>query len=495
MVRQRVRLTLHIIGSLLKFFALAYIVPLVIALHYGENWQIFLYSLLITLTIGLLLEFGFKTTKVIDRSDGFTIVAFTWLLIPLFGTIPYIFVNLGFVDAFFEAMSGFTTTGATILNATGTEEFLTGTRAFLAVPAGEGGAPLVLKSVLLWRSLTQWLGGMGVVLLFIAILPRLGVGGSQLFDREFPGPLPERLRPRFSTTARLLWIIYVGFTAAQIALLHFWAKLELFDSVCIAFATMPTGGFTPTSTSIGAYDNPLAEYIIIVFMFLAGMSFITHYHVLRGNWRAIKGEEFKLYVIILAVAIALLIYSQGLSSYREGIFQAISIMTTTGFVTDNFAVWHAGARIVLLTLMFIGACGGSTGGAIKVVRFLTLMKHTRVMMRRAISPKAVIPVKLNGKPLQEGIIRDIISFIFLYILVAVAASIVLVFLDLDLETSISAVAATLGNVGPGLGNVGPHANYAGLSAAAKAILTICMWLGRLELFTAIMILFPRFWRA
>jgi len=472
MVRQRVSLTLHIIGSFLKYFALAYIVPLVTALYYGEDWRIFLYSLLVTLTTGLLLEFGFRTTRVIERGDGFTIVAFTWLLIPLLGTLPYIFLGLGFLDAFFETMSGFTTTGATILNVV--ED--------------------LPKSALLWRSLTQWLGGMGVILLFISILPRLGVGGSQLFDREFPGPLPERLRPRFSTTARLLWMIYVGFTAAEIVLLYFLARLPLFDSICVSFSTIPTGGFTPTTASIGAYANPLAEYIIMVFMFLAGMSFIIHYQFLRGNWKAIKGEEFRLYLIILAVAILLLIGSQGLSSYREGMFQAISIMTTTGFVTADFSAWHSGARIVLLALMFIGACGGSTGGAIKVVRFLTLIKHTRVMMRKAISPKAVIPVKLNQKPLSEGIIRDIISFLFLYIIVAVLASFVLCFLGLNLETSISAVAATLGNVGPGLGGVGPGSNYSLLPGGAKVILIMCMWLGRLELFTVFMIFSPRLWK-
>jgi len=474
MVRQRVRLTLHIIGSFLKYFALAYIVPLVTALYYGEDWRIFLYSLLITLTIGLLLEFGFRTEKVIDRADGFTIVAFTWLLIPLLGTLPYVFLGLGFLDAFFETMSGFTTTGATILNVV--EE--------------------LPKSALLWRSLTQWLGGMGVILLFISILPRLGVGGSQLFDREFPGPLPERLRPRFRTTARLLWTIYVGFTGAEIALLYFLARLPLFDSICISFSTIPTGGFTPTTASIGAYVNayPLAQYIIMFFMFLAGMSFILHYQVLRGNWKAIKGEEFRLYLIILAAAILLLIFSQGFNSYREGMFQAISIMTTTGFVTADFGSWHSGARIVLLALMFIGACGGSTGGAIKVVRVLTLIKHARVMMRKAIFPKAVIPVKLNQKSIPEGVIRDIISFLFLYILVAIVASVVLCFLGLNLETSISAVAATLGNVGPGLGGVGPSSNYAGLPGAAKFILIICMWLGRLELFTVLMILSPRFWK-
>ncbi len=431
-----------------------------------------MYALLLTLGIGLILEFGFKTEKVIERADGFTIVAFTWLLIPLLGTLPYVFLGLGFLDAFFETMSGFTTTGATILKVV--EE--------------------LPKSALLWRSLTQWLGGMGVILLFISILPRLGVGGSQLFDREFPGPLPERLRPRFRTTARLLWTIYVGFTAAEIALLHFLARLPFFDSLCISFSTIPTGGFTPTTASIGFYNNPLAEYIIMVFMFLAGMSFIVHYQVLRGNWKAIKGEEFRLYLIILGAAIFLLILSQGFNSYREGMFQAISIMTTTGFVTADFGSWHSGARIVLLALMLIGACGGSTGGAIKVVRVLTLIKHTGVMMRKAIFPKAVIPVKLNQKSLPEGIIRDIISFLFLYILVAIVASVVLCFLGLNLETAISAVAATLGNVGPGLGGVGPSLNYALLPGAAKFILIICMWLGRLELFTVFMIFFPRFWK-
>jgi trk system potassium uptake protein TrkH len=475
MVRQRVRLTLHIIGSFLKYFALVYIVPLITALYYGEEkWHIYLYALLLTITlgIGLILEFKFKTEKEIERADGFTIVAFTWLLIPLFGALPYALLGLGFLNGFFEAMSGFTTTGATILKVV--EE--------------------LPKSAILWRSLTQWLGGMGVILLFIAILPRLGVGGSQLFDREFPGPLPERLRPRFSTTARLLWTIYVGLTVAQIALLYFLARVPLFDSVCISFATIPTGGFTPTTASIGAYANPLAEYIIMVFMFLAGTSFILHYQVLRGNWKALKGEEFRLYWIILAAAIFLLIVSQGFNSYREGMFQAISIMTTTGFVTADFGSWHSGARIVLLALMFIGACSGSTGGAIKVVRLLTLIKHTGVMMRKAIFPKAVIPVKLNQKSIPEGVIRDIISFLFLYILVAIVASIMLCFLGLNLETSISAVAATLGNVGPGLGGVGPSSNYAWLPGAAKFILIICMWLGRLELFTVLMIFSPRFWK-
>mgnify|MGYP001055605570 CR=1 FL=1 len=472
MFYQRVKLTLHVVGSILKYLAFVYIIPLVVAFHYGEDWRIFLYSLLLTLAIGLFLEFGFKTTRELERADGFTIVSFTWFLVPLLGAVPYIFLGWNFLDALFEAMSGFTTTGATVLERV--EE--------------------LPRSALLWRSLTQWLGGMGVIALFIAILPRLGVGGSQLFDREFPGPMPERLRPRIRTTARLLWTIYVAFTAAEIVLLHFLAKLKLFDSICISLCTLPTGGFTPTTGSIGAYANPLAEYIIMVFMFLAGTNFIIHYQILKGNFKIIKDEEFRLYLILLASAALLLIFSQDLSSWRYGAFQALSIMTTTGFITYNFGSWNSGARMVLLALMFIGGCGGSTGGAIKVVRILTLLKYSRVMMRRAISPKAIIPVKYDQKPLAEEVIRDVISFLFLYLFVAAVASIMLGFLGLDLETAISAVAATLGNVGPGLGSVGPDLNYAWLPGAGKVILIICMWLGRLELFTVFMIFSPRFWK-
>jgi trk system potassium uptake protein TrkH len=238
----------------------------------------------------------------------------------------------------------------------------------------------------------------------------------------------------------------------------------------------------------------LAEYIIIGFMFLGGTNFAIHYQFFRGKFKILKDEEFRLYVVLLLVATLLLVVSQGLNSYRDGFFQAISIMTCTGFSTADFASWHFGARAVLLALMFIGACGGSTGGAIKVVRILTLLKYARVMMRKAISPNTVIPVKYNRKPLSEGVMRDVISFFFLYILVAVLASIVLSFLGLDLETSLSAVATCQANCGPGLGAVGPAANFAWLPSAAKVILIMCMWLGRLELFTVFMIFSPHFWK-
>ena len=473
MVRQRVRLTLHISGSFLKYFALAYIFPLCAAIYYDEaRWSIYLYALLMTLAIGLILQFGFKTNKEIERTDGFSIVALTWLLVPVFGMVPYLFLGLHHVDALFESVSGFTTTGASIL------------QSVEALP----------NSAVLWRSITAWLGGMGVVTLFIAILPGLEVGGSQLIGREYSMPLPERLRPRVRTTARLLWSIYVGFTAAEIALLYLVAQLPLFDSINISLCTLPACGFTPTTAGIGGYANPLAEYIIMAFMLAAGMNFLIHYHVWRGNLKVLKDEEFRLYWVFLGLATILLILSEGLGSYRYGLFQAISIMTGTGFATTDFASWHFGARMVLLTLMFVGACGGSTGGGIKVIRTLILLRHSRVMMTKALYPKAVIPVKYNQKPLSDGIIRDIVSFVFLYFLVFVVASVALGFLGLDVETTISAVATCQANCGPGLGAVGPAFNYFWLPAAAKIVLAIVMWLGRLEIFTVIMMFFPRFWK-
>jgi trk system potassium uptake protein TrkH len=342
--------------------------------------------------------------------------------------------------------------------------------------------------------MTAWLGGMGVITLFIAVLPKLEVGGSQLIGREYSMPLPERLRPRVRTTARALWSIYVGFTAAEIALLYFVAKLSLFDSINISFCTLPACGFTPTTAGIGGYANPLAEYIIMAFMLAAGTNFLIHYHVWRGNFKILKDEEFRLYLIFLALATILLILSQGISSYRYGLFQAISIMTGTGFFTADFGTWHFGARMVLLLLMFIGACGGSTGGGIKVIRTLILLRHSRIMMTKTLSPKAVIPVKYNQKSLPEGIIRDIISFVFLYFLVFMVASIVFGFLGLDVETAISAVATCQANCGPGLGAVGPAFNYFWLPVLGKIVLAIVMWLGRLEIFTVIMMFFPRYWK-
>jgi trk system potassium uptake protein TrkH len=472
MVRQRLELTLHVSGSFLKYLAFVYVAPLIVALYYGEEWRIFLYSLGITLALGLFLELRFKAVKEIERADAFSIVAFTWLLIPILGTAPYIFLGLHPVNAFFESMSGFTTTGSTILERV--ED--------------------LPRSGLVWRSLTQWLGGMGIVTLFIAILPSLRVGGSQLFAREYPSVLPDRLRPRVKDTARVLWSIYAGFTAAEVSLLYFVAKLPLFDSVNISLCTIPSGGFTPTTASIGAYANSLAEYIIIAFMLLTGINYMVHYRVLTGKPRVLKDEEFRLYLIVIIAATLLVILSQGLGSYREALFSVTSVLTSTGFTTTDFGSWGFAARMVLLVLMFIGACGGSTTGGIKMIRALIITKHIRVMLRKAISPKAVIQVKLNGKPLSAGLMEDIMNLVFLYFVVAGIASIILCFMGLDLETAVSAVASCMQNCGPGLGGVGPAFNYAWLPIGAKIILPVLMWIGRLELFTVFMLFYPPFWK-
>ncbi len=486
MVRQRIRQTLHVVGSFLKYLAFLNFIPLAASIFYGEEWGIFaspwailptpciiyIFSGVIVFALGAFLERRFKSPEAIDRASGFTIVSFTWLCVALLGTIPYLFFGIGFIDAFFESMSGFTTTGATIL------------------PVVEA----LPNSLLLWRSLTQWLGGMGVIVLFVAVMPKLGVGGSQLFDREFPGPMPERLRPRIGITARVLWFVYVGLTTVEGLALHFWAGLPTFDSICISLCTISTGGFTPLSAGIGFYANPLAESIIIVFMFLAGTNFLLFLHLRRREFKLARDEEFRLYVLIMAVAAGVLVLSQGLGLWREGLFQAVSIMTTTGFSTCNFVGWPFGPKMLLLALMFIGGCGGSTAGGVKVIRAQMLWKHTIAMMKRAISPKAVIPAKYNGEVLSQEIIRDIISFVFLYILVLAGASVVLGFIGLNFETSVSAVAATLGNVGPGLGMVGPDVSYAWIPPAGKIVLAFCMWVGRLELFTVFMVFMPYFWK-
>jgi len=470
---QRVALALHFVGSIAAYFSIVYVVPLLVALCNHEEWRVFLWSGLITLGAGLCLRFAFKPVRELERTDAFLVVSLAWLVLPLLGASCYAFSGLPFIDAFFETMSGLSTTGATVLAHVET------------LPRG----------LLLWRSLTQWLGGMGVIVLFIAVLPGLRVGGSQLFAREFPGPMPERLRPRIGATARLLWTVYVGFTAAEAGLLYFVAGLPLFDSVCVSLCTLSTGGFTPTTGSIGAYANPVAEYIVIAFMFLAGMSFLIHYQVVRRNLKIlVTDEEFRLYVIILLGGTALLVLSEGFGLCRDGLFQAVSIMTTTGFATSDFGSWHFGARIVLLLLMLVGGCGGSTAGGMKVVRALVLLKHSGVMMKKAVSPSAVIAVKCRHKVVPDEVIRDIISFFFLYLVLEILVAVGLGYLGLDFETSLSAVAATLGNVGPGLGAVGPSFSYAWVPPIGKLLLILCMWLGRLELFTVLMIFTPYFWR-
>ncbi|HUV79810.1 MAG TPA: TrkH family potassium uptake protein [Candidatus Bathyarchaeia archaeon] len=475
------------IGSIVKYLGILMIVPLGVAIWYGgrpihislfiiKTWLI---PLAITTIFGVILErkIGVRT-GVIKRREGFAIVALGWLAVAYFGSLPYIFsATLSPIDAFFESMSGFTTTGSTVMLNMGDVD----------------------RSILLWRSFTQWIGGMGVILLFIAVLPTFGIAGSQLFDREFPGPMAERIRPRVQVTARMLWSIYVVLTVAEVVALFYAAKMPLYDSLCTAFCTMPTGGFSPHPENIAGYLNPIAELIIVVFMFLAGMNFVLQYSLLRNPRKIIANKEFQVYCFLLFMAISIItadLYIHKFASiqeaFRYGGFQAVSIMTTTGFTTADFNVWSPLSQIILLSLMFIGACGGSTGGSIKVIRVYVLLKYIGLRIRQILYPHAIFVLKMGKVPISDDILQGITAFVFSYFLIFAVCSIAMTAIGFDMISAVSSVAATLGNVGPGFGLVA--ANYASVPTIGKIILSFCMWIGRLELFTVLVLLTPAFWK-
>ena len=480
------KIILGSIGSILKYLGILMIVPLVVAWYEERTFSLFiiktwLIPLVMTTSFGVILErVGIK--GVIKRREGFAIVALGWLAVAIFGSLPYILSeSLCPIDAFFESMSGFTTTGSTVML----------------------NLEQVDRSILMWRSFTQWIGGMGVILLFVAILPTFGIAGSQLFDREFPGPMSERIRPRVQMTARMLWSMYLILTCAEILALFYAAKMPLYDSFCTAFSTMPTGGFSPHPGNIGGYMNPIAELIIMVFMFLAGMNFILHYSLIRKPRRIIVNREFQVYCFLLLIAISVIAadlylhntFASIQEAFRYGGFQAISFMTTTGFTTSNFDTWSHFSKIILFTLMFIGACGGSTGGGIKVIRIYVLLKYFMQRIRQILYPHAVFVLKTGKKPISDDILQGIVTFFISYILIFVVCSIVMSAIapGFDMISAASSVAATLGNIGPGFGLV--SADYASVPVAGKIILSFCMLVGRLELFTVLILLTPAFWRA
>jgi len=377
-------------------------------------------------------------------------------------------------------MSGFTTTGATVLAAIESQ------------PHG----------ILLWRSLTQWLGGMGIITLFVALFPMLGIGAAHLVEAEMPGPQAENLTARFRDTAKALWLLYLGFSGLEFILLWL-ARMPVFDALAVTFSTMPTGGFTPTNLSIGAYNSPLIEGIVILFMVIAGVNFGLYYFLLwkRQPGRLLRNSEFRFYIALLIGAclfIALnLTNSIGLSigeAFRYSSFQVVSTMTTTGFVTANFDAWPAFAKSTLLILMIIGASAGSTGGALKVIRLLVLSKYAYRRILLFFNPRAVIPLKVGGNALSERVVSGIIGMSILYFTILIIGSLVMSILGIDHVTALSSVAATLGNVGPGLGLVGPMANYLWIPPLGKVVLIICMLVGRLELFTVLVLLTPSFWK-
>ncbi|MDW8001558.1 MAG: potassium transporter TrkG [Deltaproteobacteria bacterium] len=431
--------------------------------------------------MGLSFSFIFRTSEEISVKEGLAIVALGWISISFFGAIPFILTGSipSLTDAFFESISGFTTTGASILND------------IESLP----------KSVLLWRNLIQWLGGMGVIAIAVAVLPFIGVGGFQLFKAEAPGPTKDKISPRISQTAKLLWGIYLLFTLVEI-LLILVGGLDLFDALCITFGTMATGGYAPYNESIGAFNSPYLHYIITVFMFVAATNFNLHYLALTGRPSSyIKSTEFKFYVSLVGLATSgtlLIRYLEGHKFdeelIRHSLFQVISILTTTGFVTEDYELWPFNAQFILLILMFIGGCSSSTGGAIKNIRICVMLKFLLVSLKKIFRPHGIFPIRVDTKVVDDRVVLSIIAFILLYMMLFILGVLILTFQDVNIDTAIGAVAATLGNVGPGIGSVGPTENYSHLPTISKWFLSFLMLAGRLELYAVLVLFVPDFWR-
>lgn len=471
-------------GGLLLINALFLIIPLAFAWFYEEgDFQAFFYSLIINLFAGwLLFSYGRKNEfPDVKRKDGFLIVTLGWTALTVFGALPYVFSGTfeSQADIIFETLSGYTTTGATIL--TDIE----------AQP----------KGILMWRSITQWIGGMGIIVLAVAILPYLGIGGMQLFMAESSGISYDKLQPRIRETAKRLWIIYLGLTLLLMLLLLL-GGMSFYESLAHSFATLSTGGFSPKAASIGHYQSRYIEYIITVFMFIGGINFTLIYFGIKGKFQRLwHNEEFRTYVFFTLIVIAIVALNLAIyqdyhpeKAFRSAAFQVIAMITTTGFGTDDYTLWSPFMTMLFLLLLFTGGSTGSTSGGIKAVRHLVLGKNSLMEFKRQLHPSAIIPVRLNGKSVPKEVIQNVLAFIIIYLTAVVLGTILLSLDDIDVASAFSAAATATGNVGPGIGMVGPSANFAFLSGFSKLVLAFCMLIGRLELITVLIIFTPYFWR-
>ena len=475
-------IVLNTLGNLLLFLGISMLFPLIYAIYYHEKaMNAFIISMVITVISGFVLKKCFSPVEPIGIKEGFAIASLGWIIAAAFGALPFMFAGTftNFIDAYFESMSGFTTTGATVMSSIEENPF----------------------SILFWRDFIQWLGGMGIIVLVVAILPTLGVGGMQLFKSEVPGPEPDRLKPKIKDTAKLLWRVYIIISAMEVGFLLL-SGMPLFDAFTNMFGTMATGGFNPKNLSIAAYDSTAIDMIITFFMLVAGANFALHYKVLHGNIKSlIRDKEFIFYfgIIVLSVfsistELRLFVYKSVFTALRYATFQVVSIITTTGFVTADYDTWPAFSKAVLLMLMFVGGCAGSTGGAIKNIRILLILKQAAREFKKLIHPQAITPIRLGNKTISEEVMRNITSFFFLYIFIFVICTLIMAVLGLDIISAAASVAATLGNVGPGLGIVGPSKTYTLIPQFGKIVLTLCMLLGRLEIYTVLILVVPEFWK-
>ncbi len=483
----KLRNVLSMVGMILLFLAIMLFIPFLISLYYGDgDWKALGISILIIVFVGALLTLLHQKNQDLGMKEGFAVVTFGWIAMALAGALPFYLSGSipSFTDCFFESMSGFTTTGASILGTVITIESL---------PHG----------ILFWRSLTHWIGGMGIILMSLAILPMLGIGGMQLFKAEVPGPTKDKLTPRIRDTAEILWLVYVGLSMVEIVLLLF-GRMSLFDAACHTFGTMATGGFSTRGESIAAYNSSYIEYVIIVFMFIAGTNFALHYRLLsrfeiRKYW---ESREFRFYLAVIFTVTGLLILNNLTlfptdsveKTFRAALFQSVSILTTTGYGSVDWENWGAFAQLILVFAMFVGGMAGSTGGGLKVIRIQILVNQVRIELRRLIHPQAVLPLRIGRQMISDSIVSNVLAFLLAFGMLLLLSTIALAALGLDMVTSFGAAIASLSNIGPGLGDVGPTENYGWMPNTAKWLLSLLMMLGRLEVFT-VMVLFSRhFWR-
>jgi trk system potassium uptake protein TrkH len=474
----------RIISALILVLSISMILPAVVAVYYKEYCDLLAFLKVIFfagVTNFLIYKYTAKKRTNLRIKDGFLFVSLGWITVSLIGGLPYYLSGAisSFTDAFFETSSGFTTTGATILT----------------------NIEVLSNSMLFWRAQTHWLGGMGIVVLTVAILPILGIGGLQLVKAEAPGPTVDKISPRIAETAKILWGIYLAFTLIQTALLMF-GGLSLFDALTHAFSTMATGGFSSKNASIAHYSSAYVEIVITLFMFLAGVNFTLHYRLLTGKVDfLLRNTELKAYVLIFFVSSILIALNLNYSYYpsifeslRYAFFQSATILTTTGFASADYEKWPMFSQIILFLLMFVGGCTGSTGGGIKVLRIVTLLKQGLNEMKYLIHPRGVFVLKVSGNPIKKDIVYAISGFFFLYIITVLTVTLIVSTTEQDIITSLSTALATVGNIGPGFGNVGPTDNYAFYPDIIKWVLSFAMIAGRLEIYTFIIIFFPYFWK-
>lgn len=469
------RLVLNFLGRILIYYSGILIIPTLVAFYYGENYFSFIFTMATSIVVGLIFIILKPETQIFRYKEGLAIVSLGWFLVSLIGSLPFVFIGVHPVDAFFESMSGFTTTGATIFDS------------IEKLPV----------SVLFWRSFIQWLGGMGIIALFVAIFPAMAAKSEALFHAEYPGVTLEKLKPRLEDTAMILYLIYLFYTVLEVIIL-FLLGVPFMDAILHALTTLPTGGFSNHTSSIAYFSNPAVEAVIALFMIVAGTNFALHYYLLRYGRLMFRDPEFRVYIMILLVgSILIILLNMNIfgffESVRYSVFQVVSIATTTGYTTSDFDMWSSGAKIVLLTLMFIGGSSGSTAGGIKVLRLYLLIRYAVLQIMKVAEPRTARIVKYGENVIKKDVLDETAAFFVLYIMIFAISSIIVALSGYDFLTSLTSVAACLGNVGPAMGLAGASESYSFFPYHIKIILLLNMWIGRLEIFTVLAIFIPQFW--